>query len=350
MSYINKQTNLLLWLYNPFYYSNYLEQNLVFCNEMTCKIFSFSNTSSIIVKPTLYSLLHRIFKGIISETIDLEQLIITVNMNIKEICISNKINIIEFSNNLIKIAFDNIKLIYKNSDSIKFIDSCPVNTSAYINSIRMNYIKQKQLSHGDHESLPLPHPTLGRPTFDMKKCLCRGCNYTTFYNASLANHLHMNMPNFKDYYHCFHEELIQMNYITPDKIMLQNITKCPSLNCKIAYSIPEELIYHFEELGIIPFWYTGWKPKDFEDNANNIKLNEIKVQDNINLKEIISINDEINDDLLCVCCLSNFKNAICIPCGHQVLCFNCYGEQIKKGKKECVICRTKCDHIIPAII
>ena len=40
----------------------------------------------------------------------------------------------------------------------------------------------------------------------------------------------------------------------------------------------------------------------------------------------------------CITCMSNMPNVIFIPCGHQAVCSDCYGEY-RINSNECLLCR-----------
>ena len=178
-----------------------------------------------------------------------------------------------------------------------------------------------------HIGQPLPDPNIGRPYISYHKCMHKNCNELFNTDNELIKHL----KQFKVYtpsYHKLHEDIIQELGLTEDKIKIENIKKCPSWICKEPeFNSPEELIKHFQRLGIIPFWKQGMKfEKEYEFNKN-IKLYDAKE---------------------CIICLDTKTNIIFDKCMHSCYCITCYDKFIKSNSiLKCPLCRDFFTKIYP---
>jgi len=65
------------------------------------------------------------------------------------------------------------------------------------------------------------------------------------------------------------------------------------------------------------------------DKLNDIDETEIQNQD--------GNNNNANNE--CIVCMGEEKDTLFLPCGHYCVCFKC-GDEIKKGMKQCPICRS----------
>jgi hypothetical protein len=176
-----------------------------------------------------------------------------------------------------------------------------------------------------HSGYPTLDEQYGRPHMGWCKCYHANC-FNMFNNADqLREHL-KKLTNYKYGFHMYHEQIVSSKQLTPEKILSQKITRCPSLVCDKSNHdfTPDELCEHFMLLGIYPFWKHGMKIK-----YKNI-LHDVF--------EKLYINDE------CIICLGeNAKPSILFqPCNHCCMCANCY-QKINK----CPICRKDVTSVLP---
>lgn len=178
-----------------------------------------------------------------------------------------------------------------------------------------------------HIGQPLPDPFIGRPYIAYQKCMHTNCN--EYFNTD--NELIKHLKQYKVYtpsYHKLHEDIVTELGLTENKIKEEKIKKCPSWICKEPeFNSPEDLIKHFQRLGIIPFWKLGMKfEKEYEFNKN-IKLFDSKE---------------------CIICLENKPNIIFNICMHCCYCVTCYNNFIKLNSTlKCPLCREFFTKIYP---
>lgn len=187
----------------------------------------------------------------------------------------------------------------------------------------------QQESEHSHEGYPLPDPEKGRPFLNWNICMYDGC----FQKFSDPNDLITHLNWFGCYtpcYHLIHEQSIESAKLTPAYVMEHKLTKCPAYICKQnSYETPDELISHFQELGIKPFWTPGCVIKKKEDKDT---------------KYFEDISGSYYDSEECVVCCYNKPDLICTPCFHRVYCVSCYNEH-KVDK--CPLCRGTIGKIFP---
>ena len=179
-----------------------------------------------------------------------------------------------------------------------------------------------------HTGQPLPDPVMGRPQLNWGYCQYDGCkkSFTNF--SGLVSHL-IQCNAYTQGYHKSHEQGVNYNNLTEEKVMSSNITKCPSWMCEIKnFGSPQELIQHLQILGIKPFWKQGMI---FCIESSKRKILEIEPD-----------KKYINNT--CVLCLDNPGEIIINKCGHQVYCIDCV---VKANKINCPICRGKVDMFMP---
>lgn len=114
----------------------------------------------------------------------------------------------------------------------------------------------------------------------------------------------------------------------------------------IIFSLP----YVYDLYSGINTYLFLYKVSEFKDLQ---KANEVSSHENIELKESIAfaenkdneelINKHIKEELTCIICCTEQKNAVINPCGHLVTCMEC-GDMILKrssflAKARCPICR-----------
>ena len=192
-------------------------------------------------------------------------------------------------------------------------------------------IIKKNNSFKIHSGCPLPDREEGRPYLKWNYCAYSGCNSIFKSTSKLVEHLEL-MDCYKRNYHTIHEQIIKSLELTEDKILEENITKCPSTMCVEVINTPYDLITHFKKLGLEPFWKKGEE------------LNMIEVKYNYTLPNKIYETENI-----CYICYENEPNILYCECGHQVICSVCHLKFNKKNRnfKTCVICRKRNNIILP---
>lgn len=171
---------------------------------------------------------------------------------------------------------------------------------------------------GIHQGYPIPDPIKGRPRLEWKYCAHYGCGqkfdgtsdpYPAFDYSGLKQHL-KEVGNYRDWFHHNHERMIDKLNLTPEKVLAEKITKCPSHLCDIKeFSSPQELCHHFMILGIPPFWKQGMI---IEPQFKSGKLENVTQQIYIE-KECI------------ICCEPGTTPGILfLPCNHCVICIDCF--------------------------
>ncbi len=178
----------------------------------------------------------------------------------------------------------------------------------------------------DHSGYPLVDEENGRPRMGWCVCYFEGC-FKKFWNADeLRVHL-KDLGKYKYGFHVYHEAAVVQYKITPEKIIDEKITKCPSIVCdKANYDFtPEELCEHLTLLGIDPFWKPGMKvippPKKIEGIFDKIYVGD---------ECLICMEEDVKPSVLL------------LPCNHCCMCVKCY----KKSNK-CPICRKEIVNAVP---
>lgn len=204
-----------------------------------------------------------------------------------------------------------------------------------------------------HVGFPLPHETKGRPKIGMLECLHENCLSPTFPSGTeLVVHL-IRENCFTPYYHHWHEDYIQ-RHSASDIYSMEQDTKhkgkweCPVFCCSQEFGTFPELIYHFESLGIAPFWKPGWQPKPHKLPVESHKQIPVPVnfQDKLVLQSHIQIKEsslQIQENM-CICCEEEVQEIVFLPCGHRTVCFTCYS---KLEKKICLECRAVIEFVFP---
>jgi len=78
-----------------------------------------------------------------------------------------------------------------------------------------------------HTGYPIPDPVLGRPKIEWLVCAHSGCYQHFSSGQQLINHLNR-YNRYKPYMHVEHENCVTNNGLTPEKVLEQGLTKCPS--------------------------------------------------------------------------------------------------------------------------
>jgi len=180
-----------------------------------------------------------------------------------------------------------------------------------------------------HKGYPLPDPEKGRPEIGWRECYHENCHKYFENGWELKQHLeHLDKHTWG--FHKFHENVVEEMGLTPQKVKDINLTKCPSVVCDKHSKkfTPDELIQHFQLLGIKPFWEPGMVVKNSQED-DSITF------ENLTYKEVFT-NDE------CVVCLENPPGVIFLPCFHHTVCLNCI-ESINR----CPMCRNPLKTVIP---
>lgn len=268
-------------------------------------------------------------------------------INVETLCIVifNQINKLN-NNEIIDIDLDEINLMkthilsYYELIETKLINFIPYNydelNKIIIKLINSNIIGKKDYPNPEtHSGQPIPDPILGRPKLDWCVCQYKGCGKTFTRASYLTAHLQQ-LNAYTPGFHLSHEESVKLNNLTEEKVLLCNITKCPSWLCrKKDFSTPQDLIKHLQILGIEPFWKQGMVINDTDNDNTKIKtalLNDLKIY----------------DIPKCVICLEDKANIIVGECYHQVYCSNCVSIINKSTiKSHCPICRGKAETFYP---
>ncbi len=194
--------------------------------------------------------------------------------------------------------------------------------------ITQSLVKLNNKNQCEHQGQPLPDPELGRPKLTWKYCQYSGCKKTFSSPAKLVEHLIKSNVYTRGFHSC-HEDAVKLNNLTPEKVLENNITVCPSYICENKkFKKPEELIEHLQILGIKPFWQSGM---ELPSNHNKKKLPDIKSN------QMYLVDS-------CLICLDAPVEIFINKCGHQVYCIDCLK---RSSKTTCPICRTKVDMFLP---
>jgi hypothetical protein len=193
-----------------------------------------------------------------------------------------------------------------------------------------------------HENYPLVDPTRGRPKIDWCICYHEKCMKWCTTESHLLHHLKEH-GCLTHHFHKKHETAVYNQYLTPEKIIQNNIIHCPSPICDTEkFKSPQELIRHLTLLGIPPFWKYGMNVKD---------LGEIEDIDYYVYKELekknyphFTLTKPIFRSEICVCCCETKPQIVFLSCKHSNLCINCY---YKLPIKKCPECRMDASECLP---
>jgi Zinc finger, C3HC4 type (RING finger) len=192
----------------------------------------------------------------------------------------------------------------------------------------------------NHEGYPLVDTERGRPHIGWCICYHENCMQQFPCSNDLRNHL--KLFNHKPFFHKHHENSVKEKGFTPEKVIKENLTKCPSPLCdKIHFDTPKELIKHLTLLGIEPFWQIGMDVRhiyDYNKNKNEEENNEKKKYPPFKLAKCVYRLDT------CLCCFDKKPEMVFFPCRHSNLCSNCYQ---KLPQKLCPECRQSITNCLP---
>ncbi len=211
-----------------------------------------------------------------------------------------------------------------------------------------------------HFGYPTVDPQLGRPHLNWKQCKFTGCTNMCFsytekwgkgdrkmlneeakldtkiakgtildhprvLDTKVEDHLstkglrrHLQQhKSFVPGLHLMHEKIVEQTELTPEKVLEYGLTSCPSVICNESERVftPDELVDHFNALGIEPFWQKGETPKP--PNMN-----------------IYSLEGESRstfcfaEDMVCSYCNTNRSDIICNRCRTTKICWDCARQYI----------------------
>ncbi len=273
------------------------------------------------IKYPLELLLSKFFEYVIWKNISLDKI---------NHLLCKKLNLTNESDDI-----DEFKIQFK--EYFDLITSRPINFKPFVHSeaykkvnqiIGMKLIKLNAQEQTKHKGQPLPDPDLGRPKLNWKYCQYTGCKQCFSSTSALVNHL-IQSNVYTRGFHSSHEDAIKLNNLTPEKILTNNITKCPSYICENkTFKTPQDLIEHIKLLGIEPFWEKGMELTCSESRKKlpDFKSNRIYMLES------------------CVICLENPVEIFINKCGHHVYCIDCLD---KSSKIICPMCRGKVDMFLP---
>lgn len=161
---------------------------------------------------------------------------------------------------------------------------------------RFGYFKNKW--ELEHSGYPLPDET-GRPKLSWNYCAYYNCRCTCSKLVDHLEHHKVFVPGF----HQMHEIGVQQNDLTPDRVLRDSMTRCPSMVCDVVkFATPELLIDHLTRLGIPPFW----KPSTRVEPVIPPTFKELTMA------------------ALCTKCERSPPNLIDLSTGSISLCHDCY--------------------------
>jgi hypothetical protein len=150
--------------------------------------------------------------------------------------------------------------------------------------------------------------------------------------------------NYCERFHRSHSDFVERQGLTPEWIRMEKLLVCPSMACsqhRRPFATPEDLVYHFEQLGIAPFWKIGWTPRapvggkaaaaaepmlDALDALEALRLDEAKElpapapapMTLVHVREHFNVVRDDDDALpTCMCCFDADPDIIALPCNHQ---------------------------------
>jgi len=98
-----------------------------------------------------------------------------------------------------------------------------------------------------HTGQPSIDPIKGRPHLGWNECKYKKCQKKFKNSLALVNHL-ISCNAYTQGYHYHHETAIFDLGLTEEKVLTQNLTKCPSYACNHKeFAKPDELIMHLKK-------------------------------------------------------------------------------------------------------
>lgn len=228
----------------------------------------------------------------------------------------NKEQIIE---KLYQYKLINVDVLHKVIDTIDTVISTPLNSLDNVELSKIIGFADKYNVQINHEGYPKPDPNKGRPFLDWCECYFDGCHKHYDTPEQLKTHLTQLGKHIWGF-HFFHERAIGNMWLTPEKVLANNMTKCPSLVCDKSNHIftPQELCQHFQVLGLAPFYQLGDIIHTSKKFTEDKSFNKVYMSQEC----IICTDDDVRPSVLF------------LPCNHCVVCINCY-----KPMNKCPICR-----------
>jgi hypothetical protein len=193
-------------------------------------------------------------------------------------------------------------------------------------------------SSASHDTYPELDIIKGRPYINWKECYHTACHKT--YASEMLLKEHLTLCNALTHrFHTAHEEIVEHQKLTPEIILKQNMTKCPSVICDIKnFKTPKDLVRHFKLLGVKPFWIEGTTTANIleETAKQNRIVNDIQFIGGT-LQQVYSVES-------CIVCFEHKPFIMFVSCCHHVCCFNCF---TRFKPRECFICKKKIEFIVP---
>ncbi len=188
-----------------------------------------------------------------------------------------------------------------------------------------------------HSGLPPPDPEKGRVHLGWRRCAFYNCNKTFTSTIDLVEHL-IKCNVYTNGYHYYHEEAVKDLNLTPEKVIADGNTKCPSLLCNNKdFNTPQELINHLQYLGIEPFWVKGMK---FEEEKPPSIADSKKAYD-IHYPKLFESEQ-------CLLCLEAPPQVVAGNCRHHIVCTKCFIDmKIGTKTKICPMCRSNVGSFYP---
>lgn len=195
-------------------------------------------------------------------------------------------------------------------------------------------IIKKSATDEIHSKYPLINPSRGRPHLEWLVCYHENCMKFCSSTSHLTHHLKEH-GCFTHHFHRKHELAIEKFGLTPEKILLNNITCCPSPICDTEiFNSPEELIKHLTLLGIEPFWQKGIDVRNLYNDETTQNLEQKQTNKYKQYKQYTLVKPVFRSEE-CVCCVASKPQIVFFPCKHSNLCIKCYKLLDKKVCPEC---------------
>lgn len=177
----------------------------------------------------------------------------------------------------------------------------------------------KRWRWNDHYGYPIPDER-GRPKLNWLKCAHPACGHECNHPFALADHL-IQKQAYTRGFHLAHENAIIETGLTSEQVHATNKVQCPSLICNIGtFQSSDALIDHLTRLGMPGFWQPGMTLEPLPDPALDLTITKLDK---------------------CIACGTQDPELLCIPCGHQIMCCDCF-----KPMTECLVCTTEIRNIL----
>ena len=258
---------------------------------------------------------------------------------------SNETNTTESDTECIVRMLDLLK-----NKQIKFVH---FNLVEYDNNVKCFNIPKQQVQQAAkievpevvHTGYPIPDPEKGRPQLNWCQCAFPNCGKQFTSAMALVNHL-TKCNVYTEGFHYYHENAVLELAFSPEKVIAENITKCPSLACNHKdFETPQLLIEHLVLLGIEPFWTKGTviENKDVANpTATTVQIKkEPKVNYDIHYPKLFEVEQ-------CLLCLTERPQVVAGNCRHHIVCRDCFvGMNVAVNTKVCPMCRTQVNIFYP---